>query len=469
MRRIPEGAAILTADAMRAAEAAAFAAGTSQAELMERAGVAVAAQVARLASGRPVLVLAGPGNNGGDGYVAARVLKRWGHDVALATFGHPASTVAKDMAAAWDGPTCDVHAASPRPVLVDALFGIGLSRPLDVAVTERMRVLGEAAELRIAVDLPTGLATDSGEDLGAGVPNDVTVALGALKPAHVAGDMAHHCGHVLLADIGLAAASSWRTLAQPPRRAPDASSHKYSRGMVVVLGGAMPGAAHLAARAALHGGAGYVVLAGRTGASGPPESIVRRTIAADGLPELLEDERVSTVLVGPGLGRDDDAHAILDAAVRCDRSLVIDGDALTLLGRGATDRIARRSAPTCLTPHGGEFGRMFAGAETGKIQRTTEAARACRATIVHKGADTVVAQPDGGVEVSVRGTSWLSTAGSGDVLAGLIASRWAGNHADRGLIGEAVWLHGRSAELAGPAFAADDLIAHLPAALAECR
>ncbi|RHW17322.1 NAD(P)H-hydrate dehydratase [Sphingomonas gilva] len=229
--------------------------------------------------------------------------------------------------------------------------------------------------------------------------------------------------------------------------------------MVVVVQGEMPGAAMLAARAAMHGGAGYVVLAGRDPHGPGPDALVRRQIAD--LDELIEDDRIGALLIGPGLGRN--GRAWVDAAVASDLPLVLDGDALTLIGRDHTPR----QAPTILTPHSGEFVRMF-DMDGDKPTQTLAAARKTGATIVHKGAETVIASPTV-IATNEQASPWLSTAGTGDVLAGLVAARLAGQGADPFAAAcQGVWLHTRIADLAGPAFIADDIIPLIPRAIAEC-
>lgn len=464
---IPAGAPIVTAAGMRAAEEAAFRSGTSQAELMERAGAAVAREAARFAMGRPILVLAGPGNNGGDAYVAARLLHQAGHDVALVATGAPKPGAAAEMHARWQGPTSSLYAARPRPAVIDGLFGTGLTRPLERGLAAVFADLVAQAEFTLAIDLPSGIETDSGDDLGAPRGIDATLALGALKPAHLLGAGLERCGHALLADIGVAVDTRWRTVARPVLAAPGIHSHKYSRGLVAVIEGAMPGAARLAARAAMAGGAGYVVLAGAPG-SGGPDALVRREVRSDtDLAEFLAWDRIDAVVLGPGLGRDRRAEAFLRTAFAADKPLVVDGDALSLLGTGAARWLQTRTASTWLTPHSGEFDRMFAG-EGSKIARTLAAAAETRATIVHKGPDTVIAAPRGEVRVLAGASPWLSTAGTGDVLAGLLAAQVTGGGQGIAPAEAAAWLHARAAGLAGPAFIADRLIDHVPEAIAEC-
>lgn len=461
---IPAGVPIVTAAQMRAAEEEAFRF-ASQIEVMERAGAAVASEAARFALGRPILVLAGPGNNGGDAYAAARLLKERGHDVSVAASSEPGTPAGRAMLDAWGGPVSSFYEARPRPFLIDGLFGTGMTRPLERGVAAVFGELITAADFSLAIDLPSGIETDSGDDLGAR-RMDVTVALAALKPGHVLGHGRECCGHVLLADIGVPVESSWRTLARPRLKAPGALDHKYSRGMVVVVEGAMPGAAHLAARAAMAGGAGYVVLAGPEARNGPDALVHRATHSGDDLADLLSDDRIGAVVIGPGLGRDRRAEAMLKAALGSNRALVLDGDALSLLGTSAAAWLQRRAAPAWITPHSGEFERMFEGSEGSKIERSLAAALDARATVIHKGSDTVIASPKGEARVLADGSPWLSTAGTGDVLAGLLGAQVAGG--SREAAQAATWLHARSAQLAGPSFIADELIQHIKEAISEC-
>ncbi|WP_404338745.1 NAD(P)H-hydrate dehydratase [Sphingomonas sp. MMS12-HWE2-04] len=461
-------APIVTAAAMRAAEEAVFRSGVSQDEAMERAGAAVAREAARFALGRPILILAGPGNNGGDAYVAARLLKASGHDVVLVATGAPKPGAAERMQAQWHGPTSSLYAARPRPVLIDGLFGTGLVRPLERGLAAVFADLVAQAEFALAIDMPSGIDSDTGADLGAPRGIDLTVALGALKPGHLLDCGLERCGKVVLADIGIPVDTRWRTVARPSLERPGQHSHKYSRGLVAVIEGAMPGAARLAARAAMAGGAGYVVLAGTEPWSGGPDALVRRGIALpQDLAEFLDWERIDAVVLGPGLGRDRRAEAFTQVALDSAKPLVVDGDALTLLGSSGAARLRTRAAPTWLTPHAGEFDRMFAG-EGDKITRTLAAAADAHATIVHKGADTVIASPKGDVRILAGASPWLSTAGTGDVLAGLVAAQVIQGGKGVAPAAAATWLHARAARHAGPALIADDLIPHIPEAIDEC-
>ncbi len=456
-----EGQPILTAAEMRAAEDAAIAGGATVDSLMARAGAEVAEAVRRLASGSEVLILCGPGNNGGDGYVAASVLTESDHPVRVAALREPGTDAAGGARARWTGPIETIEDAKPAPVLIDALFGTGLKRPLESDLAGQLCRLINAARLSIAVDLPSGVGTDDGTRLSDTPIFDLVLALGAARPAHVLYPAAGQARDVCVLDIGIDAESDVLVLTRPSLAEPGPDAHKYSRGMVAIVAGAMPGAAALAATAAAHAGAGYVLLLG-SATDRLPHAIVRRRYDA----AALDDSRIGALVIGPGLGRDDKARERLDAALATSHPLVVDGDALHLLDIA---RLRKREAPAILTPHAGEFAALFGEGQGSKIDRTRAAARDSGATIVFKGADTVIASPDGAVRVAVAKAPWLSTAGTGDVLAGTIAAQLAANPADpSGAAGAGVWLHSEAARLLGPAFIADDLAAALPRALAQC-
>jgi hydroxyethylthiazole kinase-like uncharacterized protein yjeF len=448
---------VLTAAETRAAEQVAMAAGVSVDTLMERAGLALARAVWRFGGGRSTLILCGPGNNGGDGYVAARLLQSWGVTVRLAALLPPATDVSKRAAAQWSGKVEGLTGVEAAPILVDAIFGTGLSRALDADLVATLRRLRSAARMMIAADVSSGVDTDSGADLGA-IPADVTVALGALKPAHLLQPAASLCGHVVSADIGLAPESTRQVIARPMLKTPSAADHKYTRGLVTILSGDMKGAARLVASAAVRSGAGYVVLAGDPDATGIPLSIVHRSPD-----DALADARVSAIIVGPGLGRTGTAEASVMQALQTGKPVVLDADALHLIRPG---QIARHTAPVILTPHKGEFEAMFGKLPGSKIDQALAAAAASGATVIFKGADTVVASPDGRVGLSAQSSPWLSSAGTGDVLAGIAGAMLARGLDAHEAACAAVWLHNRAAHLAGPALIADDLCQRLPEALA---
>jgi ADP-dependent NAD(P)H-hydrate dehydratase / NAD(P)H-hydrate epimerase len=452
---------ILTAGEMRAAEAAAIAAGTPARLLMERAGAAAAEAIWRFAGPLPTLVLCGPGNNGGDGYVVARRLAERGTRVRVAAAGEPGSPDAQAARAAWEGPVESLVDAAPAPLVVDALFGTGLARPLDEALARRLCELAGNARLRVAIDLPSGVATDDGTILSPVPDFDLTVTFATLKPSHLLQPAGRRMGRIVVADIGIGAESRLRVVGRPALRGPGPDDHKYSRGYLLVVGGSMPGAAALAAGAAARAGAGYVALVGEGGAV--PNCVVRRPVSA--LDEALGDRRVNAVLVGPGLGRDDEAWARLRAVMAGPHPVVIDGDALWLMAERSPSW--ERTMPTVATPHAGEFRGLY-GDSGSKVEAARAAAARTGHVIVYKGPDTVVAAPDGRAAISRAGSAWLASAGTGDVLAGTIAAQLAGGLAPLEAAGAGVWLHGRAAGLAGPGLVADDLPGHLAAALAEC-
>jgi ADP-dependent NAD(P)H-hydrate dehydratase / NAD(P)H-hydrate epimerase len=450
---------ILTAAQMRAAEDAVIASGTSVGVLMERAGTAVADAACRFGGGRRVLVLCGPGNNGGDGYVAARILKARGVDVAVAALREPRAPAALRARSLWTDRVSTLAEAKHAPVLIDALFGTGLARPLEVGVIAEVARLSAQA-FSIGVDLPSGVVTDDGADLGA-VPTNMTLALGSLKPAHLLHPAAGKCGVVRCADIGLAIESTMHVISRPNLPAPGPEDHKYKRGMVVVIGGAMAGAAQLALMGAQRAGAGYVVTTGDV--SPQSSAIVTRPCAT-----ALDDPRVGSVVIGPGLGRTASARADLDRALESAHPLVLDADAITLLSDSDLDGLKQRSSPVILTPHQGEFSARFGAITGSKIDRASAAASRFGGTIIFKGADTVVASHDGRVAVAAQSTHWLASAGTGDVLAGVAGAMLARGLDAHDAAVAAVWLHNDAARRAGPGLIADDLGLHLPPALGDC-
>ncbi|HWV13273.1 MAG TPA: NAD(P)H-hydrate dehydratase [Sphingobium sp.] len=459
------GAPILTAAQMREAEQAVIAGGIAEYELMERAGAAAAEIIWRAGGKRDLLVLCGPGNNGGDGYVVARVLRGRGVPVRVAALEESRTESSRRARSAWGGPIETLDEAGPATQIVDALFGTGLSRGLDCAVAGRLTSLTEQAAFSYTIDLPSAVDTDSGALLSPVPKFGVCIALGALKPAHVLHPAAGRFSQLICADIGVAVSGQAQRLAAPHLEAPRVADHKYSRGLVAVVGGSMAGAGWLAAEAAARSGAGMVRhLVTDDKAAGSHAVVALHAGEARQVEAALADERLAAVLVGPGLGRNQDAADRLNAVLLCGRSLVLDADALSLLGKGRVEDI-----PPCsiLTPHEGEFVRLFGDLPGSKIDRAREAARRSAAVVILKGSDSVIAAPDGRVAVAAGASPWLSTAGTGDVLAGLVAGRLAVVGDPFRAACEAVWLHGEAARRTGAAFVADDLIAQLPAAIAS--
>lgn len=517
------GPEILSTAQMRAIESAAMNSGeTTGLALMARAGAAVAGQI-RLRWPRPgrVVVLCGPGNNGGDGYVIARLLQRARWQVrVLGLPGEPGPDAA-EMRRRWRqiGPVGHLSPAElPAPqadwLWVDAIFGTGLARPLEGEIAAVLARLARPGDGRapdiIAVDCPSGLCMDSGRVLGdpapAVPPARLTVAFDSAKPGHLLARGAELCGRVVIADIGLAAwraAAARHGAAEMPRAvallptvigaqgmlaaalAKPAQGHKYASGHALILAGGpgRGGAARLAARAALRAGTGLVTLAPTEAAmaehAGAPDALMRRPVAdAAALRATLADPRISAVAVGPGCGVDR-AAALLEALLADGRACVLDADALTALA-GAPD-LARRLHRGCvLTPHAGEFARLFPdlarrlsqpplrGPAFSRLDAARAAAAASSAVVLLKGPDTVIAAPDGRAGLhSAFDLPWLATAGSGDVLAGLIAGLLARGLAPADAAAAATLLHAAAARRIGPGLIADDLPEQLPGVLRD--
>ena len=447
---------VLDVAAMRAAEAALIADGTPAQALMETAGRALGEWARRLGAGRSVTVLCGPGNNGGDGYVAARHLMEHGVPVTVIAAREPTTPEAMTARSLYKGEVQSPGALPHGGVLLDCLFGSGLSRPLPDDLLALLTGLAQQHTLRIAADLPSGIEADSGAVLNPGLPAfDVTVALGAWKHAHFAMPAAPLMGALRLVDIGVEAVpGAARVLTKPCILPPAPDAHKYRRGLLAVVAGAMSGAALLSAEAAQRSGAGYVKLL----AAARPEGVPPSLVCDDADLAALSDPRIAAILVGPGLGRSVTSAARLDAALAANRPVVIDADALTLLRPDSPGK-----APRVLTPHEGEMAALeaaFALSATGtRRARALALARVAQAVVLLKGPDSLIAAPGGDVIVSPRASPWLSVAGSGDVLAGIIASRLAVHGDALRAAQEGLWLHGEAARQCGAAFTAGDLAA----------
>lgn len=446
------GRPILTAARMREAEQAAIDAGTPVEILMERAGASLAEAALRFAGPLPTLVLCGPGNNGGDGYVAARHLARRGIPVRVAALAPPATPAARWARSGWEGPVEVLSEAERASLLIDCLFGTGLKKGLDESVAEQFSSLARSASQSIACDLPSGVDADSGALLS-DVPHcGLTVTFGALKPAHRLMPALAKMGRVVLADIGLEANARWFEIGAPTLPPLDPAGHKYDRGLVHALSGKMPGAIALACLAAARGGAGYVRVSTSLRIDPLPAAVVQTDTAT------LADPRIGCILVGPGMG---DLPQVLTLALTSHAAKVIDADAIKAVGDPA--RLKRQDC--IVTPHDGEFHALFGRIDGSKAERALEAARRSGAVIVYKGADTLVASPDGRLGFGPPAPAWLASAGTGDVLAGLCAAMRARGLAAFEAACAAVWIHGRAAEIAGPGMIADDLAAAIPRVL----
>jgi hydroxyethylthiazole kinase-like uncharacterized protein yjeF len=494
---------LLTPAEMGEADRLAIASGIAGIALMERAGLAVADEAARLARSRGrIVVLCGPGNNGGDGFVAARLLARRGFKVELGLLGRRES-LHGDAAVAASRYEGDVRAAADLALdgaacVVDALFGAGLARDIEGearTIVERINAFAERGLPVVAVDVPSGLDGETGRARGVAVKAASSVTFFRLKPGHVLEPGRSLCGAIRLADIGIPASllgqirpeafinspRLWQ--AQLPR--PNCTSHKYARGAALVLSGPahQTGAARMAARAALRAGAGIVSLASPLDAVAVNAAHLTAVMVAPfsglaGFGALLSDERRRAIALGPGAGVGDETRKLVTAALTAPaskRTIVLDADALTSFAGEAKQLqalIARGGNAAVMTPHEGEFARLFAGApavEPGgdKLARARAAAKLTGAVVVLKGPDTVVASPDGRAAIGWDLPPTLATAGSGDVLTGLVTGLAAQAMPPFEAAAAAVWLHGASARAFGPGLIAEDLPEALPKVLRE--
>ncbi|MBT2187679.1 NAD(P)H-hydrate dehydratase [Sphingobium nicotianae] len=451
------GAPILSVAQMRTAEQALFDSGIAPYALRQRAGEGAAEVIWRVGHKRDTLVLCGPGNNGGDGFVIARALRELGVPVRVAALGESRTESSLQARTDWGGPIEDFAGAEPATQIVDAVFGIGLMRGLAPEVARPLARLVEAAQHSYAIDVPSGVESDAAVALTKLPVFTHCLSLGAWKPAHVLMPARSMAAQHWLVDIGVIAPDdAAHVLARPQLQAPAADAHKYRRGLVAVVAGEMPGAASLSAESSARSGAGYVRLLSDRETGTGSHAIVRS--------KPLDFSRARAALVGPGLGRNDAAWDRLSATLSSGIPVVADADALWLFAEKGFGDLPR---PVIATPHDGEFDHLFGDDAGNKIDCTRSAAARTGIVVVHKGPDTVIAAPDGRCAVAPSASSWLSTAGTGDVLAGLCAGRLAVSGDPFAAACEAVWLHGETARRAGAAFVADDFVAHIPAALAS--
>jgi NAD(P)H-hydrate epimerase len=495
---VPDGAlALVSCAEMQAAERFAMqggaanegsAAAISGSALMEAAGAGVARAITQRFAPRPVVVLCGPGNNGGDGFVVARHLTAAGWPVRVGLLGGLSRLTGDALwsATLWDGA---IEELAPtlllgRPLVVDALFGAGLKRPIDGVAADVIDVINRQGLTCVAVDLPSGLDGDTGAVLGHAPRSALTVTFFRPKPGHLALNGRLLCGELLVADIGIADAAldvirprQWRNgppLWRPALRMPSLADHKYARGHVVVAGGAMTGAARLAALGARRIGAGLVTIAAPAASAAvyqaaEPGNIVVAVDGSAAFRSFAADSRRNAFVIGPGAGATPATRRLTQAALATGRVCVLDADALSAFAGQPQALFDSIMGPTVLTPHDGEFGRLFPDLAPGlgKLERARQAARRANAVVLLKGADTVVAAPDGRAVINADAPPFLATAGAGDVLAGMVAGLAAQGMTALAAAAAGVWLHGAAASRVGPGLIAEDLPSRLPAVLAD--
>ncbi len=488
---------ILTIAEMYAADRYAVENGVSSLDLMEHAGRAVADEITLRWSARPTVVLCGPGNNGGDGLVAARHLVAQGWPVRVALLGKRENLKggAAAMANRWSGEVGDAAPASLRKaeLVVDAIFGAGLARPLDGTARDIVLALNGSDVPVVAVDVPTGLHGDLARPLegteGVVVLADVTITFFRKKPAHVLMPGRIWCGEIAVADIGIPTAALRsirpRLFENGPGLWggcfpwPQPLGHKYARGHAVVVSGPahQTGAARMAARAALRVGAGLVSVASpldavSVNAGALTAIMVKPFSGAAGLAALLSDARLNAVIIGPGCGVGRPTVELVRTVLASGAAAVLDADALTSFSQEPKSLFQQLREPAVLTPHAGEFGRIYPGLlerTPTRIEAAREAAAEAGCTVLLKGADTAIAAPDGRVAINDNAPPELATAGAGDVLSGLVGGLLAqGMHSfDAACAG--AWLHGEAARRFGPGLIAEDLPEMLPAVLDALR
>lgn len=487
--------AVLTNQQMSDADRSAVDAGVASLDLMEAAGQAVASQ-AMATAGRTgtAVILCGPGNNGGDGYVAARHLAGLGWRLRLYTLcdrkdlkGDAAAMAGRFGGAIAPLESLDLTAAD---VIIDALFGAGLARPLAGPAAAAVEAANRSGLPIVAVDVPSGLDGDTGTAGGPVIKARDTVTFFRRKPAHLLYPGRALCGRVHVVDIGipdhvLAEIKPMTFANQPPlwRHSfawPSAQSHKYQRGHSVIVSGGREttGAARLAARGALRAGAGLVTVASPVDAvdvnAAHLTAIMLRSFAnRAGLADILSDRRKNAVLIGPGRGTGDETASEAELVLATAASVVLDADALTSFadraGKLQQAISAKDQGHVVITPHDGEFARLFPNAEGCRLQRARDAAANLGAVVVLKGADSVIAHPDGRAGINANAPPDLATAGSGDVLAGLITGLLASGMPPFEAAAAAVWLHGEAAARFGPGLIAEDLPEMVPLVLRDLK
>ncbi|MEN3791492.1 NAD(P)H-hydrate dehydratase [Fulvimarina sp. MAC3] len=491
---------LLTPDEMGRADRLTIKGGLAGFELMKAAGAQVAdaalSMIAEAVSGSTgrIFCLAGPGNNGGDAFVAAEFLRRGGFTVEVHALVRP-DQLSGDAALAaefYRGPVKPLDGFDPDDtvLVIDGLFGAGLSRPLEGRISQLVEGINASAAKVLAIDLPSGVSGESGAVLGAAFEADKTVSFFRAKPGHYLEPGRSRCGAVDIRQIGIERAvletiqpkaflntpGLWKNFLALPAD----NGHKYDRGHAAVFSGpaSQTGAARLSAGAALRAGAGLVTLVSPAGAllinaAHLTAVMLKRCEGEEDLVDLLDDQRLKAFVLGPGFGAGDRARDYALSVLGAGRSLVLDADGITSFSDEPRDLFAaaeksrdEQGAKLVLTPHAGEFSRIFGDiASDGSLSKLGKARRAAEqagAVVVFKGRDTVIAAPDGRAAINANGTPWLATAGTGDVLTGIIVAQLSQGMPAFEAAAAGVWMHGRAAEHFGPGLIAEDLAGQLP-------
>ena len=483
------GHEILTTEQMISADAETSLNGTAGHVLMENVGRAVVVELTKRWQAQPTRVLCGPGNNGGDGFVIARLLKERGWPVKLSLLGdlNLLSGDALRMAKRWKGETeaLDASCLNSQTLIVDALFGTGLTREVKGPAADIINKINERKLTCVAVDIPSGVFGNTGEILGLAPQCELTVTFFRKKPGHLLYPGRGLCGEIRLVNIGISEKvltnikpniaqndpKLW--LSQYPW--PQISDYKYTRGSIlIVAGGVMAGASRLAARAASRIGAGVVTIASPAEVSSlfagdDPSFLVKCFAGSKDFISLLEDERLNTLLIGPGSGVKPETADVVLKALRTNKSVVLDADALTVFKERQEEFFeAIRKNNVVLTPHDGEFSRLF-DFSGDKLSRCRKAAEKSGAVVLLKGSDTVVAAPDGRAIINCNAPPSLATAGAGDVLAGLITGLISQGMDPFWAASAACWVHGQAAIEHGPGLIASDLPEFIPSVLRDLK